>query len=159
MILYQEIYERHPELLELREFKTDDEIVEAYKDGGTMWEVWSNIGGHGGVSRYPKEVTRIEVYQGKCETLQGKHVFYHHYDFEGKVVFAHGFISDLQNVPAKGVFTTKERAETFLGAVKQAFENDPEWQKFERQREAEMDNMETMLGDDHDDDYGNDEEL
>ena len=35
----EEIAEKHPELMELREFKTDKEIITAFKKGGTMWEV------------------------------------------------------------------------------------------------------------------------
>lgn len=39
MMTNREISERHPELAELREFKTNEEIVEAVKGGRTIWHV------------------------------------------------------------------------------------------------------------------------
>lgn len=121
MLNNKEVYKRHPELLELREFKSDEEITAHFKNGGTMWEVWGSVDGAGGIDG-PTEVTGIGIYNGECSILWGKPIY------TGEENEDWGFIESLQNSPQKAVFTSKERAEVFFEAVRQARASDPEWQ-------------------------------
>ena len=122
-----EIFEKHPELLELREFKNNDEIVAALKNGGSNWLVQC-LNGKPIDFNGPIEVLRVEPYTTReisrfhgfpiCVLAPGQKILLDR-------LF---FVSDLQNSPSKGVFTSEERAEKYLAAAKSAFESDEEWQ-------------------------------
>ncbi len=123
MITYEQLYERHPELLELREFKSDEEIFEYFKNGGEMWEVWGTLTGENGVEKI--DIINTGIYEDKCKELKNEPIYYRKSIFENHNF---GFISALQNSLDKAIFSTKESAEKFLAAVETAKENDDEWQ-------------------------------
>ena len=116
MITSEKITEKHPELLELREFKTHKKIIAAFKNGGTMWEVriWFSK---------PNHIEEMKIL--KIKKNRGNEVVIVEVpNFPNE----EHFISDMQNHPAKAVFTSKERAEKFFEAAKKAFAEDKEWQ-------------------------------
>ncbi len=139
MLTDQEIFTRHPELMELREFKTDEEIVQAFKDGGVMWETESCDGAPTGVAKRPTKVIDVGTYDNEGSCLRAAPVYYYgRWNVDGTRVKRDGFIGDLQSVPAKAVFTSKERAEAYFAAARKAYKSDPEWQaKIKRERENE----------------------
>ena len=107
MIADKEIAEKHPELLELREFKTDKKIAIAFKKGGTMWQVGVFYSQPNHIEG-PLKVLRVKKYKGNWVMVVAIPNFPNEQHF----------ISDVQNHPAKAVFTSKERAEKFFEAAK-----------------------------------------
>lgn len=118
MIIFSpEIAKRHPELLELREFKTQRAIISALKNGGKIYEVGILFDKPNYIAG-PVKVLRIK------KTRKDGYVFVFG---ENGFPISH-FLSDIQNHPAKAIFTTKKRAEKFLRATKKAFKKDKVWQ-------------------------------
>ena len=124
MLIRQEIFDRHPELMELREFKTNEEIINAFKNGGTMWEVNIGCGAPSGVSS--AEVVGTGICDNPSPTFNGKAVYYYISPWNKKP--RESFVEDLQNSPAKAVFTSRRAAERYSNAAHYAFASDPEWQ-------------------------------
>lgn len=112
------IAQRHPELLELREFKTRKAIISALKNGGKIYKVGiffekpCYIAG-------PVKVLRIK------KTKKDGYVFVFQQKEEPLIS---PFLYDAQNHPAKAIFTSKKRASNFFKAAKKAFRKDNEWQ-------------------------------
>ena len=114
----EEIAEKHPELMELREFKTDKEIITAFKKGGTMWEV-GTLYSQPNRLEVPIKVLKVKKYRGLEVVISAVPGFPNE----------EHFVSDMQNHPAKAVFTSKMRAKKFFRAAKKAFAENQEWQK------------------------------
>ena len=139
MLTNQEILARHPELMELREFKTDEEIIQILKNGCTVWETESYDGAPTGVAKSPVEVVGVGVHDDESSSLHGIPVYYYYRQssLDGSRVEGFGFIGDFQRMPAKGVFTSRERAGAYFAAARKAYESDPKWQA-EVEREEEF---------------------
>ncbi len=126
MVNNEDIFAKHPELMELREFKTSEEIIRAFKNGGTMWKVWTYCGVPSGVSESPTKVIGVGTYADERSIFHGAPVYYY-YSKSGAL--SEDFVDDLQCVPGKAVFTSKKRAEAYFAAARKAYASDPEWQK------------------------------
>lgn len=134
----EDIFAKHPELKELREFKTDAEIISAFKNGGTMWSVHTHCGEPSDV--LSEEVVGTGTYDDPSSVLHGKAVYYYTTHWSEKPLKS--FVEDLQNLPAKAVFTSERAAERYSFAAHTAFASDLEWQ-------AEV-AREKMLSDEYD---------
>ncbi|OGZ16291.1 MAG: hypothetical protein A3G11_01190 [Candidatus Lloydbacteria bacterium RIFCSPLOWO2_12_FULL_51_9] len=138
MFTNKEIFDRHPELLKLREFKTDEEIINALKDGCVVWRMGSAYGKPTGVAKSPIVVEGVGVHHDEDSVLNGRPVYYYsrQSSLDGsRRVEEFGFIGDFQRVPAHGVFTSQERAEAYFSATRKAYESDTEWQEEVEQKQ------------------------
>lgn len=90
-------------------------------------------------------------------SLKGLPVYYYRHTSTviGKTSVMREFVDDIQNGPAKGVFTSKEAAEAFYEAAKAAFASNPEWQKdhaeLEEESRRDWEMMDDMLDEEFDD--------
>ena len=135
----KEIFARHPELMELREFKTDEEIVQALKNGCAVWRTESRYGAPTDIAESPIKVEGVGVYDDESSSLHGIPVYYYYRQssLAGSPVKENGSIRDFHGMSANAAFTSRERAEAYFAAAQKAYESDPKWQA-EVEREEEF---------------------
>lgn len=139
MLTNDQIFERHPELKELREFESIDDIVEHYRrTGGELWKVCTDCGGPGFVATEPEKVVGVDI----CQIQNSPIYFYEHVNEKNESTLKSGYVDDLQRwSAAQGAFTTQEAAKCYFAAVEAAYKSDPQWQamvEHERQTSEEL---------------------
>ncbi|MBI3074863.1 MAG: hypothetical protein HYY92_01440, partial [Parcubacteria group bacterium] len=133
-------------------------------NGGTMWSVHTHCGEPSDV--LSEEVVGTGTYDDPSSVLHGKAVYYCTWNEKP----FRSFVEDLQNHPAKAVFTSQRAAERFSNAAHIAFASDLEWQAgvaIEKMLSDEYDSWSEMGDDDpmvndaewSDGDYGDDKAL
>lgn len=121
---YESPLDWHPELKDLREFRSEEEIVDFLRGGATIYCTMCCDNEPIGV--YRENVLEVDVYGGPCKVLAGFWIYY----VEGSLSDApiRMFVSDLQNGGGKAVFSTKERAEDYFAQCFHVYNHDPKWQ-------------------------------
>lgn len=136
------IRKRHPELDGFREFLTMeslyDYLVEELKSGELL-HLWRVLG----CSTLPLNIQEVEVVRIKDPgthraTTELELIIpeFHRGSFKHPLVFC---LYHLFGDVGSGIFTTKEKAEAFLKAAKEAFASDAGWQKYHQDEASDLD--------------------
>lgn len=136
-------------LVNSREFKTDEELFEAFKNGGKFWHVYTYDSKVHGISEM--EVLCVSINKshpnGINDGLPIVYTIEEDVDTKKKTRPTKNFISEMQNTWGKGVFSTKKGAEDYFAFAEQVFSVDEDWQ-LEWHNNATISEIESWSDDD-----------
>lgn len=132
----------HPELKDLREFQSDEEIVDFLRGGATMYCTMCCNDEPVGV--YQANVLEVDIYAGPSKELAGFWIYYIGESLSNRLRMM--FVSDLQSSAGKAAFSTKERAEDYFAQCFHAYDHDPRWQAQVRLTKQFIDRLGGLYG-------------